>query len=322
VKPPGTFPRRKGRDACAPNLHAHVAAAIPNLRHPEHFHDHHRIEHVLFDGALSPADGDLGRPGALERARKRALIRQKSRTPGRRAMTVNFEDDTGQRRNGRDGGSPPEAVMSGVVQDRGLGALDLVLGLGEPQRVGRFRFFLDGQRWEWSEAVARMHGYEPGQVEPTTELLLQHKHPEDRERVAAVLDRVVNGKPFSSRHRIIDTAGRIRCVVVAGDSVLDDTGALVGTSGFYIDVTDSLHSDITNALEAVADSRARIEQAKGVLMSAYGISADRAFDILAWRSQETNLKVRDLAARFLEAVAGKASPDTRTHIDHALLTLE
>jgi PAS domain S-box-containing protein len=237
-------------------------------------------------------------------------------------MTVNFEDDTGQRRNGRDGGSPPEAVMSGVVQDRGLGALDLVLGLGEPQRVGRFRFFLDGQRWEWSEAVARMHGYEPGQVEPTTELLLQHKHPEDRERVAAVLDRVVNGKPFSSRHRIIDTAGRIRCVVVAGDSVLDDTGALVGTSGFYIDVTDSLHSDITNALEAVADSRARIEQAKGVLMSAYGISADRAFDILAWRSQETNLKVRDLAARFLEAVAGKASPDTRTHIDHALLTLE
>ncbi|WP_241523623.1 PAS and ANTAR domain-containing protein [Mycobacterium sp. IEC1808] len=212
--------------------------------------------------------------------------------------------------------------MSGVVQEHELGALDLVLGLGEPQRVGRFRFFLDGQRWEWSDTVARMHGYEPGQVEPTTELLLQHKHPEDRERVAAVLDRVISGKPFSSRHRIIDTAGHTRCVVVAGDRMLDDTGALIGTSGFYVDVTDSLHSDITNVLEAVADARARIEQAKGVLMSAYGISAERAFDILAWRSQETNLKVRDLAARFLEAVAGKASPDTRTHIDHALLTLE
>nr|WP_231982231.1 PAS and ANTAR domain-containing protein [Mycobacterium sp. E2327] len=212
--------------------------------------------------------------------------------------------------------------MSDVVHEGELGALDLVLGLGEPQRVGRFRFFLDGQRWEWSDTVARMHGYEPGQVEPTTELLLQHKHPEDRERVAAVLDRVVNGKPFSSRHRIIDTAGHTRCVVVAGDRMLDDTGALIGTSGFYVDVTDSLHSDITNVLEAVADARARIEQAKGVLMSAYGISAERAFDILAWRSQETNLKVRDLAARFLEAVAGKASPDTRTHIDHALLTLE
>jgi hypothetical protein len=104
--------------------------------------------------------------------------------------------------------------------------------------------------------------------------------------------------------------------------MLDDTGALIGTSGFYVDVTDSLQSDISEVLSAVAEARARIEQAKGVLMAAYGISAERAFDVLAWRSQETNLKVRDLAARFLDAVAGTASADTRTHIDHALLTLE
>ncbi|MCV7442567.1 PAS and ANTAR domain-containing protein [Mycobacterium paraense] len=239
-------------------------------------------------------------------------------------MTVNFDDETAQRRNGSADGqaTPSEALMSDVVEEQELGAVDMVLGLGEPQRVGRFRFFLDGQRWEWSDAVARMHGYEPGQVEPTTELLLQHKHPEDRERVAAVLDHVLKGKPFSSRHRIIDTAGHTRCVVVAGDRMVDDSGALSGTSGFYVDVTDSLHTDITNVLEAVADARAKIEQAKGVLMSAYGISAERAFDLLVWRSQETNMKVRDLAARFLVAVAGKASPDTRTHVDHALLTLE
>jgi L-alanine-DL-glutamate epimerase-like enolase superfamily enzyme len=52
---------------CAPNLHAHVAAAIPNLRHLEYFHDHARIERMLFDGALDPSGGtlrpDLGRPG-------------------------------------------------------------------------------------------------------------------------------------------------------------------------------------------------------------------------------------------------------------------
>ncbi|OBI13058.1 mandelate racemase [Mycobacterium sp. E2327] len=44
---------------CAPNLHSHVAAAIPNLRHLEYFHDHHRIEHMLFDGALPPDGGSL-----------------------------------------------------------------------------------------------------------------------------------------------------------------------------------------------------------------------------------------------------------------------
>lgn len=44
---------------CAPNLHAPVAAAVPNLRHVEYFHDHHRIETLLFEGTLSPRGGTL-----------------------------------------------------------------------------------------------------------------------------------------------------------------------------------------------------------------------------------------------------------------------
>ena len=44
---------------CAPNLHAPVAAATPNLRHLEWFHDHVRIENLAFDGALDPAGGAL-----------------------------------------------------------------------------------------------------------------------------------------------------------------------------------------------------------------------------------------------------------------------
>ena len=48
---------------CAPHLHAHVAAATPNLRHLEWFHDHVRIENLFFDGTLDPAGGVL-RPAA------------------------------------------------------------------------------------------------------------------------------------------------------------------------------------------------------------------------------------------------------------------
>jgi L-alanine-DL-glutamate epimerase-like enolase superfamily enzyme len=44
---------------CAPHLHAHVAAATPNLRHLEWFHDHVRIESRLFDGTLDPAGGSI-----------------------------------------------------------------------------------------------------------------------------------------------------------------------------------------------------------------------------------------------------------------------
>jgi hypothetical protein len=43
----------------APNLHARVGVAVPNLRHVEYFHDHQRIERRLFDGALGPCGGCL-----------------------------------------------------------------------------------------------------------------------------------------------------------------------------------------------------------------------------------------------------------------------
>ncbi len=52
---------------CAPALHLHVACTSPRLRHLEWFHDHVRIEHMLFDGAPNPVRGtiapDLTRPG-------------------------------------------------------------------------------------------------------------------------------------------------------------------------------------------------------------------------------------------------------------------
>lgn len=198
--------------------------------------------------------------------------------------------------------------------------MDLVMGTGEPQRIGRFRFFLDGQRWEWSDAVARMHGYQPGTVVPTTELLLEHKHPEDRPEVAAVLDRVLLGESFGSRHRIIDTAGDTHWVIVVGDRMRDTAGTLIGTSGFYIDITEGHQPDAD--VSDVAAARDRIEQAKGVLMAVYDIPADQAFDILVWRSQETNTKVRDVAAQFMTSLATRMSPDIRHHVDHALLTLE
>ncbi len=52
---------------CAPTLHAQVGAATANLRHVEYFHDHQRIDRLLFDGALGAHGGvltpDPGRPG-------------------------------------------------------------------------------------------------------------------------------------------------------------------------------------------------------------------------------------------------------------------
>jgi L-alanine-DL-glutamate epimerase-like enolase superfamily enzyme len=44
---------------CCPTLHAHVGSSVANLRHVEYFHDHQRIERMLFEGAVQARNGQL-----------------------------------------------------------------------------------------------------------------------------------------------------------------------------------------------------------------------------------------------------------------------
>lgn len=52
---------------CAPAVSAHAFCAVERLRHLEYFHDHVRVESIVFDGTLAPDGGalrpDPGRPG-------------------------------------------------------------------------------------------------------------------------------------------------------------------------------------------------------------------------------------------------------------------
>jgi PAS domain S-box-containing protein len=192
------------------------------------------------------------------------------------------------------------------------------------QRVGSFRYLRAEDRWEWSDAVAQMHGYAPGQVQPTTALVMSHKHPDDAANVGRLIEAMTGqGRPFSSRHRIVDTHGRIHPVVVIGERLSDDGGRVIGSQGLYVDLSDV--EDGAAVEDAIADftqHRAVIEQAKGVLMMTYSISAERAFDILVWRSQETNTKLRKLASQFIDDFIGELQipAGIRERADHLLLT--
>jgi PAS domain S-box-containing protein len=204
--------------------------------------------------------------------------------------------------------------------------VEQALAGGAPQQAGWFRFYFADQRWEWSEQVQRMHGYAPGSVTPTTDLVLSHKHPEDRGQVAATIDEILNThKAFSTRHRIVDTSGRVRHVVVVGDQLRDDQGAVIGTHGFYVDVSpapDQEREDLVTAkLAEIAEQRAVIEQAKGMLMLIYGIGEGTAFNLLKWLSQEANVKLRLLAKQICEDFRN-AGPglSSQSEFDHLLLT--
>lgn len=196
-----------------------------------------------------------------------------------------------------------------------------------PERVGWFRYFFDDERWEWSPQVAKMHGYAPGSVNPTTELVLSHKHPDDYRQIADTLALIRQTRQaFSSRHRIRDVQGAVHHVVVVGDQLRNSEGSVIGTHGFYIDVTPAERArqdHLTAEVEKITKSRAAIEQAKGMLMAVYGIDAQAAFDLLKWRSQETNMKLRPLAEQIVVdfgAVAHDEALPPRSVYDNLLLT--
>ncbi len=204
--------------------------------------------------------------------------------------------------------------------------LDRALLGGAPQRVGRFEYRYASDTWVWSDTVAAIHGYEPGQVQPSTELVLSHKHPEDLAQVKGLLQQ--SAAPFSSRHRIHTVSGELRSVVVVGDAVTDEHDHIVATRGFYIDVTESLHAEVEQAVsdkvDLIVSHRAVIDQAKGMLMMAYQIDADAAFGLLRWRSQELNVKLAWIAHQVVAevpALTKQAHQEVHVPIDHFLMTL-
>jgi PAS domain S-box-containing protein len=204
-------------------------------------------------------------------------------------------------------------------------ALDKALLGGQAQRIGRFEYRYDTETWTWSDTVARMHGYEPGEVQPTTDLVLGHKHPEDLAQVKSLLKQ--SSAPFSSRHRIRTKHGDIRKVVVVGEAVTEADGSVVATRGLYVDVTEAVRADVQDQvgaeLQNIVAKREVIEQAKGMLMAVYDVTADAAFDVLRWRSQEMNVRVQDIARQVVATVPALLAVDASSHrsIDHFLMTL-
>lgn len=202
--------------------------------------------------------------------------------------------------------------------------------VGQPgtPRVGRFAYDVTTGRWKWDDEVFRIHGVAPGDIEPTTEFVLQCKHPEDRDRVAHVLDEATRtGEPFSVCYRLEAADGRERRVVlVCEGGVCDVTTDIPVTQldGYYVDLTDDFaqatSEEAREAVAASAEHRATIEQAKGSLMMAYGLDADQAFAMLRWWSRNKNMKLRDIAAHVIEVSTSGELSDSglRTAVDNLL----
>ncbi|MGW6226775.1 PAS and ANTAR domain-containing protein [Cellulosimicrobium cellulans] len=201
-------------------------------------------------------------------------------------------------------------------------AIEHALARGASQQIGQYRLDLATGTWWWSSETYRVHGFEPGEVVPTTELVLAHKHPDDRDRVRQILDEArATGETFSSVHRIMDARGKERYLVIVGQGRRDPvTGMVVELLGYFVDITSTVaaggeeraHRDIA----AAAAGRGPIEQAKGILVATHGVDPDEAFGLLKRASNDKNVRLRDLARVVDEAT--RSGADCAERVDALL----
>ena len=80
---------------------------------------------------------------------------------------------------------------------------------------------------------------------------------------------------------------------------------------------------MTAAVARIAERRSGIEQTKGMLMLVFGIDEPTAFDLLRWRSQEANVKLRPLAEQIateFRELSGAQTFPPRSAYANVLLT--
>jgi ANTAR domain/PAS fold len=174
-----------------------------------------------------------------------------------------------------------------------------------PALTGGFSYDRQTDRWTWSTEVYRIHGFEPHDVVPTTELVRYHLHPDDGDAVLRKLWLAMDaGARFSEHFRLVDAHGTTRNVLVLGTG---ETGGREGLRGQMIDLSDVHHrilrEDVGSAVEDFEANRAVIEQAKGILIQLLAVDADEAFARLRAYSQHANVKVRFLAECLVAAAA-------------------
>ncbi|WP_425266394.1 ANTAR domain-containing protein [Amycolatopsis coloradensis] len=117
---------------------------------------------------------------------------------------------------------------------------------------------------------------------------------------------------FLSAPLVIDArhSGAVNCYSVRGHGFAELDEKLLGLYTSAVNAALRAYSryqrahDTTSQLRTALTTRAVIDQAKGILMAIRRIPADEAFTLLVEQSQRENIKLRDLAARFVARATG------------------
>ena len=178
--------------------------------------------------------------------------------------------------------------------------------------AGRFTYRPATDFWTWSDGMYRIHGYEPGEVDPSTPLVMRHMHPDDVEGAWNTRDTALEeARPIVFPHRIHAADGQVRVVIAAGHVQEDEEGLLM--TGLLIEVperegVEAFQPYVEQVVEDFSEHRSAIEQAKGVLMQLLSIDATTAWETLRAYAEHARRPVRAIAESLVTAAITDETP--------------
>jgi PAS domain S-box-containing protein len=150
----------------------------------------------------------------------------------------------------------PAAIESALektrIENERKKYLEEVIGtqtmMKEPEHLaglGSWQADLETGKCKWSDETFRIFEYEPGEVDPTLDLLLSHVHPEDIKSLRKRLDQaILNLAPIEGEYRIIDRHGSVKYLYTRVRVKKNPTTNSVALIGFNLDMTEQKQADI------------------------------------------------------------------------------
>jgi len=91
----------------------------------------------------------------------------------------------------------------------------------------------------WSDEAFRLHGYQPGEIQPTIELAMNAVHPDDLPRIEQSMTAALQGEEMHDiDHRLVQRDGEVIWVHARMDITRGEDGTPIRVLGTHVDITD------------------------------------------------------------------------------------